>query len=498
MLCQCLRTNARHLCSDGNICRCTGYRPILESFKDSFANPHDCKKQQSSGAAAPLLAVSSTPKTARAHKRFESTGPNDVVWVEPQSLENLQTILWGATQGSQRYRLVAGNTGVIRMCTIQKLPVHASPALLLVLICIIGHGVYADDNVVLYINVTKIQEMTTTTLNSDGTFVFGGAVPISTVMSALESRSKPSDNGHPDYYTVLVTHMKKIANYQVRNVGSWAGNLSMCCQHPTFQSDMATIMQAVDARVQVMDANTSHTSTMTLQDMFALGSMDGKVLLALHVPPPNSSAVLQTYKSMKRHQNAHAYVNAGIYCTFNGSGSEATVAHAVLVYGGIVPKPTRASQTEAYLIGKRLTDPDTVTGALHTLATELVPATDGYFISPEYRLSLAKNFLYKYCIDATLIYGGTVDPTEESARQAWYPRPVSSSTQTFNADSVTCAAIPKLSSWRQAAGEAKYADDHVPRANELFAACAQSHALSSSCFAWRRWLLRTVWPYSHC
>ena len=56
-----------------------------------------------------------------------------------------------------------------------------------------------------------------------------------------------------------------------------------------------------------------------------------------------------------------------------------------------------------------------------------------------------------------------------TAADSWMERAVSSSTQTYDPSSTTCAATPKLTSHRQAAGEAKYADDHPPAINGLFA-----------------------------
>eukprot|EP01050_Picozoa_sp_SAG11_P020153 SAG11_NODE_3350_length_2507_cov_3.084302_2_plen_50_part_00 len=41
-------------------------------------------------------------------------------------------------------------------------------------------------------------------------------------------------------FPTLATHMKRVGNWQVRNVGSWAGNLVMA-KTRQFASDLATI-----------------------------------------------------------------------------------------------------------------------------------------------------------------------------------------------------------------------------------------------------------------
>ena len=420
---------------DGNICRCTGYRPILESFK-SFAHDDEGRSAPCDGQ------VEDTPTS---YKHFGSEGPADACsWMEPRSTKDLCTALWGAKQAGHKYRIVAGNT---------------------------GHGVYPDDDVTLLVNVAKIPDMVRSSKSSDGSLVFGGAVPIQVVIDTLKAQPATTSG----YHSVLATHMLKIANYQVRNVGSWAGNLAMCHAHPIFQSDMATILSAVDARLTLVNG-LGQQDTIGVTEFFAMADISAMALVSLAIPPEQTGstpALLRTYKAMKRHQNSHAFVNAGINCTFNvthaRSGVTVTVATARLIFGGIQPHPQRAPRTEAFLHGKNICDPTVMQQAMASLSSELVPATEGYAESAGYRTALMTGFLFKYGLDACKAFGGTLEPELDSAAAAWMERPVSSSTQTFDPSSTTCAAVPKLTSHRQAAGEALYADDHPPAVNGLFA-----------------------------
>ena len=199
---------------DGNICRCTGYRPILESFRAAFAPPGgahllapDTSPVGCCGSESPVPTLA-TPKT------FESgTGGQEdsVRWVEPTSLQQLSSVLWGAaaTQPRTPVRIVAGNT---------------------------GHGVYDDDEVTLMVNITKIPDMIAQSVTAEGSLKFGGGVSIAQMIRAVE---KQQDTAlAPGYWAALATHMNKIANVQVRNVGSWAGNLALCHAQPQFQSDL--------------------------------------------------------------------------------------------------------------------------------------------------------------------------------------------------------------------------------------------------------------------
>ena len=428
---------------DGNICRCTGYRPILESFKSFAGGEKQSALVAADGARAPASPAVDAPVV---HKRFGTKGPADSCsWVEPATTTDLCSVLWGAKQAGHHYRIVAGNT---------------------------GHGVYPDDDVQLMVNVTKIPEMTRHEVQADGTLVFGAAVPIQVLIDTLEAQPDTPRQ----YHSTLAKHMRKIANYQVRNVGSWAGNLAMCHAHPIFQSDMATILFAADARVSLMNGM-GQQSLKAIDEFFALKDLSAMALTSLQIPPEqDSSSLLRTYKAMKRHQNSHAFVNGGCNVSFSitpGQGGRTpriVVRTARLIFGGVQPLPQRAVRTEGFLIGKDICDESTIHGAVQMLAGELVPSTAAGYTEPAaYRTDVMTSFLYKYMLDACRTFGGTVSPPLLSAADPWMARAVSSSTQTFDPASTTCAATPKLTSHRQAAGEAKYADDHPPAINGLFA-----------------------------
>lgn len=451
---------------DGNICRCTGYRPILEAFKGLSSS--------SSSSCCTALAAA-PPPSPQQPKQFGSEGGGGCTWVEPTTIADLCTTLWGAATAHQSIRIVAGNT---------------------------GHGVFPDDDVTMMVNVGKIATMHASSVDANGGLVFGGAVPIQSVIDALEARPAaaagpgPDGRGADDYWKVLAQHMRKIASYQVRNVGSWAGNLALCHKHRTFQSDLATILSGAGA--QLTFCSDGSRRTLSVAGFYALESVEGGCLTSLRLPGPRQTAnppntefpMLRTYKSMKRHQNAHAAVNAAIYCTLGldrsggrGGGCALRVSTPVLVFGGVQPGPCRASRTETFLAGKDLADPATITGALAVLRQELPPTTDAalrYTEPPAYRADCMCGFLFKYYLDACSSMGATVDPAVASGAPAWMERAVSSSTQTYDPGSATCPAVPKIAAARQTAGEAQYAADHPPQAGGLYCAYVLSSRASAT------------------
>ena len=83
---------------DGNLCRCTGYRPILDAFK-SFANNVE--------GVSDIEDVQTCIQRSRAVGKMASNAGD---WFMPTSLADLITVLDQLPPGSS-YRLVHGNTG---------------------------------------------------------------------------------------------------------------------------------------------------------------------------------------------------------------------------------------------------------------------------------------------------------------------------------------------------------------------------------------------------
>jgi len=82
----------------------------------------------------------------------------------------------------------------------------------------------------------------------------------------------------------MIAHLLQIASWPVRNVGTWAGNLALANKHPEFQSDVATVMSAAGATVDVTQDGASVTN-LPMAD-FLSANLDGVVISALRIPFP--------------------------------------------------------------------------------------------------------------------------------------------------------------------------------------------------------------------
>ena len=123
--------------------------------------------------------------------------------------------------------------------------------------------------------------------------------------------------------------------------------------------------------------------------------MAGFLIISIDLPslPKADGYVVRRFKITKRHQNAHAYVNAAF--TFKLDSNFVVKERPSICMAGINPNFVHAAVTEEILTGKCLTDGKVVRQALEILEKELVPDFHPPDARPEYRKTLGRNLLYK-------------------------------------------------------------------------------------------------------
>nr|XP_039262043.1 abscisic-aldehyde oxidase-like isoform X1 [Styela clava] len=458
---------------DGNICRCTGFRSILDAMK-SFATNADPKLKQICSDIEDLNVCHSDKSkcknngvdcrnscgryradgtTSQLHKDeknwtqvvlprpiklINSKTGSTSQWLRPGSLSELTDAV--KNNADKKLRFVVGNTstGVFK---------YEEP-----------FDVYVD---------TKLVPDLYQINNGENTLTVGANVSLNNLIATLQQHASESVT-----FDVMAKHIKKIANVPVRNVGSWIGNLTMKRLHPEFPSDMFTLFEAYSVKLQILDCSTGNQKTYDLigDEGFINLDMSGKVVLSATIPKvastSNGTQHALSYKVMPRSQNAHAYVNAAFYAAVDGQ----KISKPSLVFGGISKTFFHATQTEQYLLNKTINSQDTLNGALKLLAVEIRPesykASDS---SSSYRRSLAVGLFYKFYL--SLCDESAISPDVSSAIES-IQRPLTSATQTFDTDASmypVSEAIPKVTAIKQASGEAIYASDFAALSDELFA-----------------------------
>ncbi|XP_055609369.1 xanthine dehydrogenase/oxidase-like [Uranotaenia lowii] len=431
----------------GNICRCTGYRPILDAFKSlaTDAEPRlkeACQDIEDLTKICPKTGSACAGKCSAAGKINDKKGVHlsfdeDKEWHKVYNVTDIFAIF--EKIGNKPYMLVAGNT---------------------------AHGVYRRSNDLrVFIDVSSIEELRSHSLGSNLTV--GANVSLTELMTILtETSNKNSNYG---YLKELVKHIDLIANVPVRNTGTIAGNLSIKNQHNEFPSDLFLILEAAGAKLTIVETGGKTSNVSPVE--FVTKDMKKKLILNVIIPPLNPEVyVYRSFKIMPRAQNAHAYVNGAFLIKFN---SDKSVVESISVcFGGINAKFTHAIETEKYLAGKNIFDNATIQAALKTLSNELHPDWVLPDASPEYRKNLAISLFYKFILNIAPEHKAAIKSEFKSGGQI-LDRPVSTASQRFDSRPENWPlnkSVPKIEGLAQAAGEAKYTNDLPALPDELHAA----------------------------
>ena len=438
---------------DGHICRCTGFRPILEgmrSFATDFESDpkyhtnHRCRPGipvlQHAPGTQPSLQFPNELKGADATTQHWSA--RGYAFYRPVTLAEAQELK--ATHGgnSTDVKLVVGNTSV----GIYKAPQY-------------------DPHVL--IDVARIPELLGFSSDADGVRI-GAAETLSHVIDGLQkliaSRAKAKTKG----LAAFRTHLLDVANLQVRNIGSIGGNVMMTrTQAETdqpFPSDVFLVLATLGASITIASRDWSSGSrTWPIMELPVPAELPADAIAAsFHLPWSNESEQIETFKVSYREQNSHAIVNAGFRVSF---GRKAVVNEATLFIGGLAHLPSRMTRTAARLVG-RTWDDATLQLALDELASEVAemirPMPGANFLPPGYREALAESLFYKYFLHVALeLTPKAVQPVNRSGGEV-YVRPLSGATQdvhVYPAEAPLGEPILKTTAFVQASGEQRYTQD---------------------------------------
>ena len=188
--------------------------------------------------------------------------------------------------------------------------------------------------------------------------------------------------------------LRRFGSPQIRHAGTIGGNL--CGGSPI--ADWSPLLLALDARVTLKSATAART--LPLSEFF-LGyrqtSLAGDEYLAsVQLDIPSSWSNLSFEKISKRYEDDISSVCAAIFLDL----ADRTVRQARIAFGGVAATPVRVREVEDMLLGKSLSDVDD--GLLtDCLASVITPISD-VRASADYRMQMAKTLLLQRVQDARM------------------------------------------------------------------------------------------------
>ncbi|XP_077254247.1 xanthine dehydrogenase 1-like [Tasmannia lanceolata] len=479
----------------GNLCRCTGYRPIIDAFR-VFAKTDDAMYTKSSasisgggfvcpstgkpcscgenavnhnGTSTELVTcsniyqrVSYSDIDGSSYSEKELIFPPELLLrkIVPLSLSGFGGLKWYRPLRLQhvldlklRYpdaKLVIGNTEVGIEMKLKNLQYR-------VLICI-----------------TNVPELNALSVKDNGLEI-GAGVRLTVLLQVLKKVVAECDSHAISSCKAFVEQLKWFAGKQIRNVASVGGNI--CTASPI--SDLNPLWMASGAKFCIVDCKGNLRTTLAKDFFLGYRKVDlghNEILLSIFLPWTRPFEFVKEFKQAHRREDDIAIVNAGMRIFLEEKGGEWAVSDASIVYGGVAPVSLSAPGTERFLIGKSW-DQELLEGALETLRKDISLREDAPGGMVEFRTSLTLSFFFKFFMWVAHQMEGKVSllkglPLSHLSATQSYHRPPSSGSQNYEVEkSGTAVGIPAvhLSSRLQVTGEAEYTDDTPTPLNTLHA-----------------------------
>lgn len=192
----------------------------------------------------------------------------------------------------------------------------------------------------------------------------------------------------------LHTILQHFGSLQIRNLANIGGNIGSASPI----GDTLPFLYACKATVCLQSESTGRILDIEefIKDYRLTDIHPDELITALHIPKPEPETILRSYKVSKRKDLDISTVSAAFSLQLAGE----MVKEIILAFGGMAGKTRRASRTEAFLLGKSWTR-TVVEQAMEILESEFSPISDAR-AGAEYRNLVARNLLLKFYIDTLL------------------------------------------------------------------------------------------------
>ncbi|KAJ3533690.1 hypothetical protein NM208_g7875 [Fusarium decemcellulare] len=462
---------------DGNLCRCTGYRSILDAAQTFSVDQPNAKIKKAGGSGCCMENGNGPPNGGccmdkanlddKPIKRFTPPGfieysPDTELifppalkrhelrplafgnkrkrWYRPVTLDQLLQIKSAHPQA----KIIGGSTETQIETKFKALQYPVS--------------VYVGD----------IPELRQYSFKEDHLEV-GGNVVLTDLESICEHAIPHYGPERAQVFEAILKQLKYFAGRQIRNVGTPAGNLVTASPI----SDLNPVLWAANA---VLVAKSSTKETEIPVSQFFTGYRrtalpQDAIIASIRIPVTREKGeFFRAYKQAKRKDDDIAIVTGSLRVRLDDEG---IVEEVDLIYGGMAAMTVAAKKAMEYLVGRQFADLETLEGTMGALGHDF----DMQFSVPggmaSYRKALAFGFFYRFYHDILAILDGgskhidkeAVDEIERDLSKG----KVDEHAAAAYMKEVTGKSNNHLAALKQTTGEAQYTDDIPALKNELYA-----------------------------
>uniref|UniRef100_A0A9L0J364 aldehyde oxidase n=1 Tax=Equus asinus TaxID=9793 RepID=A0A9L0J364_EQUAS len=474
----------------GNLCRCTGYRPILESGRTFCAESSGCQQKgrgkccldQGENAASSLGGESDVspgfcPLPERictelfAKDEFQPLDPTQelifppellrmaenpekrtltfhgerVTWISPGTLKDLLELKVKHPDAP----LILGNTS---LGPAKKSQGHFHPVLL---------------------SPARISELSMVSTTSEG-LTIGAGCSLAQVKDILAGRVSELPEEKTQTYRALLKHLKRLAGQQIRNMASLGGHImSRHCY-----SDLNPVLAVGNTALNLMSKEGTRQIPLDRDFLAGLASADLKpeeILESVYIPHSQRWEFVSAFRQAQCQQNALADVTAGMRVLFQ-EGTD-TIEDLSLAYGGVGDATISAQKSCQQLLGRHWNEP-MLDEACRLLLDEVSLPGGAPGGSVEFKRTLVVSFFFKFYLE---VLQELKKPDRFLSALEDFPATVPQGVQRYQSvDSHQALQDPvgrpimHLSGLKHATGEAIFCDDIPTVDKELFMALVTS------------------------
>uniref|UniRef100_A0A2K5CTC0 aldehyde oxidase n=1 Tax=Aotus nancymaae TaxID=37293 RepID=A0A2K5CTC0_AOTNA len=380
----------------GNLCRCTGYRPIFESGRTFCMEVNSCQQKGTGKCCLDWGENDSSPLGKKneictklfAKEEFQPLDPTQelifppellrmaenpekqtltfygerVTWISPGTLKDLLELKAKHPEAP----LVLGNTSLGPGMKSQG---HFHPVLL---------------------SPARISELSMVRKTSDG-LTIGAGCSLAQMQVILAERISELPEEKTQTYRALLKHLRSLAGQQIRNMASLGGHvMSRHCY-----SDLNPILAVGNSTLNLISAEGTRQIPLNEHFLAGLASADiepEEILESVHIPHSRKVRI----PLAQCQQNALPHVNAGMRVLFKG-GTD-SIEDLRIAYGGVGTATISAHRSCQQLLGKRWNEL-MLDEACRLLLDEVSLPGSAPGGQVEFKRTLLVSFLFKFYLE---------------------------------------------------------------------------------------------------